>query len=189
MPFLIWTAIALTHTCACVHTHSVKSRTLCLWIFGQDHMKVYHVHLFAFICVCVLCKIFCSVYELTQWSIVFLEKLRDSQPVKKLPAFYGTQRFITAFTRAHHLFMFWTRPIQSVPPHPTSWRSILILSSHLCLGLPSGLFPSGFPTKPLYAPLLSYICATCPAHLILLGLITHTIFGEECRSLTLWTPS
>ena len=25
---------------------------------------------------------------------------------------------------------------------PTSWRSILILSSHLCLGLPSGLFPS-----------------------------------------------
>jgi hypothetical protein len=25
-------------------------------------------------------------------------------------------------------------------PHPTSWRSILILSSHLCLGLPSGLY-------------------------------------------------
>jgi hypothetical protein len=24
-------------------------------------------------------------------------------------------------------------------PYPTSWRSILILSSHLCLGLPSGL--------------------------------------------------
>jgi hypothetical protein len=25
-----------------------------------------------------------------------------------------------------------------------------MLSSHLCLGLPSGLFPSGFPTKTLY---------------------------------------
>jgi len=35
--------------------------------------------------------------------------------------------------------------IQSIPPHPTSCSSILILSSHLRLGLPSGLFPSGFP--------------------------------------------
>ena len=44
-----------------------------------------------------------------------------------------------------------------VPPHPTSRRSILILSSYLRLGLPRGLVPSGFPTKALYAPLLSPI--------------------------------
>ena len=46
----------------------------------------------------------------------------------------------------------WASPILSIYPHPTSWRSILILSTHLRLGLSTGLFPSGFPTKTLYTP-------------------------------------
>jgi hypothetical protein len=37
-------------------------------------------------------------YLLTPWSKVFLEKLTGLQLVKKFPAFYGTTRFITAFT-------------------------------------------------------------------------------------------
>jgi hypothetical protein len=45
--------------------------------------------------------------------------------------------------------------------HPTSWRPIL-LSSHLRLGLPIGLLPSGFPTKVQYTPLPSPIRTTCP---------------------------
>jgi hypothetical protein len=38
-------------------------------------------------------------------------------------------------------------------PQPTPWRSTLILSSHLRLGLSIGLFPSGFRTQTLYTPL------------------------------------
>jgi hypothetical protein len=77
------------------------------------------------------------------------------------------------------------KPHQSSPClHPTSWRSILILFSHLRLGLSSGRLPSGLPTKILYARLFCRIRATWPAHLILLDFITRIIFRDEYRSLS-----
>jgi len=42
-------------------------------------------------------------YLLTPWNRVLLEKLTGSQLVKKFLAFYGTRKFITAFTSARHL--------------------------------------------------------------------------------------
>jgi len=116
---------------------------------------------------------------LTDWlhgAESFLEKLTSSQLVKKFPAFYGTQRFITAFIRAHHLSVSWARSIQSMPP-PHFLKIHFNIIPHLCLGSPSDLFPPDFPTKTLYALLLAP--STCPAHLILLDLITQIIFGEE----------
>jgi hypothetical protein len=42
-------------------------------------------------------------YLLTPWGRVLPEKLKRPELLKKFPAFYGTRRFITAFTRARHL--------------------------------------------------------------------------------------
>ena len=95
-------------------------------------------------------------YLLTPWCRVLLEKLTGLQLVKKFPGFHGTRRFITALTSVRHLSLSWANPIQSTYPHPTSWRSILILSTHLRLCLPSGLLPSGFPTRPYTPPLLPH---------------------------------
>jgi len=83
-----------------------------------------------------LCKI---TYLLTPWCRVLLEKLTGLQLIKKFPAFHGTRRVITAITSVCHLSLSWASPIQSLYTHPTSWRSILILSTHLRLGLPSGV--------------------------------------------------
>ena len=123
---------------------------------------------------------------LTPRGRVLLEKLTGFQLVKKVPSFYGTRIFITAFTSARHLSLSWASSIQSITPHPTSWRSILLLFSHLCQGLPSGVFPSGFPTKTLYTPLLYPMCATFPAHLIILDFITWRILCEEYTQEDLW---
>ena len=89
-------------------------------------------------------------YLLTPWCRVLLQKLTGLQLVKKFPTFHGNRRLVTALTSVLRLSLSWASPVQSIYPHPTSCRSILILSTHLRLGLPNGLFPSGFPTKTLY---------------------------------------
>jgi hypothetical protein len=49
------------------------------------------------------------------------------------------------------LSLSWARSIQSIPSHTISLRFILILSTHMRLGLQSDLFPFGIPTNILYA--------------------------------------
>jgi len=63
------------------------------------------------------------------------------------------------------LFLVQSQMNQSTSFRPNSLRSILTLPSHLRLGLPSGLFPSGFPTKLLYIYIyqISPMRATCRA--------------------------
>jgi hypothetical protein len=64
---------------------------------------------------------------------VLLEKLIITQLVKQLPAFCGTRRFIIFFKRSRHWSLYSARCILSTPSHRISLRSILMLSSYLCL--------------------------------------------------------
>jgi hypothetical protein len=78
-------------------------------------------------------------------------------------------------------FLSQINPVHKVPSYLSKIHSNITFHQ----GLPSGLFPSSFQTKILHVFLLSPIHATCPAHLILLDLITQ-IFGEVYK---LWSSS
>jgi hypothetical protein len=67
-------------------------------------------------------------------------------------------------------------PVHTFPPYFPKIH--FLLSSHLCLGLPSWIFPPSFPTNIFYAVSICPMRATWPAHLILLDLITLIVIDE-----------
>ena len=138
---------------------AVPYRSLIFCCISLFLNAVFQIHIYD------MCDVPGDYVILTSWSWVLLEKLTALTLVKKFHAFYVTQRFITQVKSGHHLSLSWASSIQSTTAHPTSWGSLLILSSHLRLGLPSDLFASGFPTKTLYTHLLSPMRSTCPVHL------------------------
>jgi hypothetical protein len=97
---------------------------------------------------------------------------------KKFPTFNETQKLLTAFTSTRHLSLSWARSIQHTP-HPYSSRYILILFFHLHLGLPSGPFPTGLPTKnPLRTSTISHT-----SHVLIM-----TYVKEKVKLSLRWPP-
>jgi len=97
-------------------------------------------------------------YLLTPLSRVLLENLTGSAASQEISSIFGTQNFITVLTSACQLSLSWANSIQSPQSPTTSWRSVLILFSHLRLGLPNGPFPQVSPPEPC-APLSHPTCA------------------------------
>jgi len=112
--------------------------------------------------------LYCCIFRIaiyrTPRSIVVFDKLIVAQLIKKIPAFYGTRRFITVFTSAHHWPLSWARWILSTPSCPISLSSILI-SFHLRQGLRRGLVSSLQVLWPKFCinfPSLPYVLHSLP---------------------------
>jgi hypothetical protein len=73
------------------------------------------------------------IYFPLLWRLFsLLEKLTvNFAASQEIPRIYGTRKSLTVPTSARHLSLSWANSIQSPRPPSTSWRSILILSSHL----------------------------------------------------------
>jgi hypothetical protein len=145
----------LTSLLAYLHTYLLSYLLIYILTYIHTNLLTYLlIYLDTNLLTCLL------TYILTPWSRILLEKLTGSQLVKEFPVFYGTRKFITAFTSARHLSLSSTSSIQSIVPHPTSWRSILILLSHLRLGYPSDPFPYQNPVYPSPLPPTRYMPST-----------------------------
>jgi hypothetical protein len=127
-----------------------------------------------------------TLTELSPYNTAVLKKPTDAKLVTKFPfsfilfivciaalchrkahrSVHKNQQLDPVLNQINHVHIM--SDLKPTVSQPFTLRSILILSSHVCI------FLSDFPTKDLYPFLISYERASCVVHLVLLDLITVT---------------
>jgi hypothetical protein len=122
---------------------------LTYWVvFLMGHFTVICLHVIS------LNQFFIEVHNVTTWLELPTNPMELS-PSWKATTHSATQEFSNILQKLKVHYSIHESPLlvpilsQMNPVHTTP--SLLVLSFHLHIGLPSGLFPSGFPTKTLYA--------------------------------------
>jgi hypothetical protein len=155
---------------SCAHTKSNEGREerfskLCVFQIG--------LQFYAFIK---------SENRLSPWRTVFLHKLIGPYASNEIRKLLSHLKVFTVFSTASH----WSLPpitiIKSTRKKSIYWRSIL-KSSNNFLGLRSYSFPSGFPTKILYAFLLTPMRLTFSAHLT--PFVSHLRYDDSTMGIKL----
>jgi hypothetical protein len=73
---------------------------------------------------------------------------------------------------------------QKNPVHtsPSCLCKLILILSYLRVGFPNGFFSTGFPAKMLYTLLFCPMCATYPAHVMLLHMIILIMYLVKSTS-------
>lgn len=133
------------------HNRTVKSYNM---VWGEIYKKIYIMNKGILNGMLKMPTYYDTVYLWVNSVLVNLMiTICLTQVLKNLPKSYGMQRYITVFTRACHWPLSWANLIQSIPPRLIFLRQILIFFPHVRVGLPSCLFPSGFPLN-------TYMCSS-----------------------------
>ena len=99
-----------------------------------------------------------TIYLLSPWSRVLLEKLTGSQLVKKFPAFYWT-----ALTSARHLSLILSQinPVHA-PSLPEGYNFIRLVNRKACLGVTHRAYLVSELSCPLVFRYFEYFVAALP---------------------------
>jgi hypothetical protein len=124
-------------------------------------------------------------FEVILLSTLIINKLREAESFRSWQSLSQGIPYLLCSPTVHYrvqkgplLDPILSRSNQVHTLKPYLWY-VLIISTHLCRGLPSGCFPVGFSTGIFWEFLISHMRAIRPTHHNLFDIITLIIFSED----------